>query len=677
MASSKIETPEVVWRPDNPETTELAKYRHHVNDKFKTKFRNTRELQRWSTTKPHDFWIDLYTYLDLVPALPQGTRKAYEDTSSMSSIPRFFPDVRLNYSENVFCADRQSNDMALIEVREDHFVQQNAARYVTWQTFREDVRKTVSALKRSGVVAGDRVGAIVATSGCAVTLFYAAAAMGAIFTSISPEIGVEGCVSRLDQVTPKILFVDSHVLYKGKVLSTAEKLKTIVSRLKERPAVYVVPIADSPPDWPSIDQFWSKASPADELRFERVPFNHPLMICYSSGTTGAPKCIVHQHGLILQHKKISVVHNNLSYRDVILQYSSTSWVVFYTMCSHLSSGGTLLVYNGSPLYPDAKQLFRICEKYRVTYLGVSPRLLLEVELSNTIPKLEFDLSSLKTVYCTGAPLSGEQYRWFYRSMPPKAQICNVAGGTETATSVLALDTCAPVYVGEIQIAALGMDVDILDPDTGESKAASGEAGEMVIRKPFPSMPCFFWGDVGGKIYRAAYFERFPHIDCWAVHDWLSQNPQTGGYVMHGRSDGVLNPSGIRFGSGEIYAIIEAPPFTNYISNSLCVGRRRRNDPDEQVFLFLVMKPGILLDEALRTQIRSAIREGLSPRHVPKFVLAAPDIPVTVNGKKVETAVKKILNGEKVVPSSTVQNPGSLSWFEKFRFVESESSSAKL
>jgi acetoacetyl-CoA synthetase len=542
---------EILWRPTHGGTAPMDEYRRHVNKKYNQNLCDTKELQRWSVNQPHDFWISLYRHMDLLPPLPATTKKAYDDTVPMSRVPAFFPGHELNYTENVLWANPDPDAFALIGIREDQDIYSDYGKpddmpeIVTWRAFREKVRETASALKRSGIQRGDRVGALVATSNWAVILFHATASMGSIFTCISPELGVEGCVARLQQVSPSILFVDSHVVYKGKALSTAKKREDILRRLQVRPQVYVVPVVapaagTSSDNVPTTDDFLRRAHMSDKLTFVRVPVNYPLMICYSSGTTGAPKCIVHQHGLIMQVKKISSLHNGLGPGDVVMQYSSTSWVVFYVMCGHMSAGASLVVYNGSPLFPDAKQLLRICHKHRVSFLGASPRLLLEVEMSRTVPKEEFDLSALRMVYTTGAPLSIEQYRWFYRSFPPAVQICNTAGGTDTATSLLALDPCAPVYAGEMQVPALGMAVDILDPLTGESIAHTGEAGEMVLQKPFPSMPCFFWGDRDGKIYHAAYFERYDNLDVWAQHDWLSKNPKTGGYVMHGRSDGVLS-----------------------------------------------------------------------------------------------------------------------------------------
>lgn len=482
----------------------------------------------------------MYQYLELKPALPSHIKYAYDDRIPISQNPPFFEGLEINYAENAIFSNPDPDAVALIGIREGQTFDE--AEHMTWRKFRDQVRLIASALRRSGIKRGDRVAALVATSNWAMILFHATASIGAIFTCISPDLGLEGCVSRLQQVTPSIIFADGDNLYKGKSVSTISKLDQILARLKPRPQTYVIPIMNPQSTYPTIDDFLGKANPSEELSFTRVSFNDPLMICYSSGTTGAPKCIVHRHGIIIQLKKISRLHNGLTPSDVVMQYSSTSWVVFYILCGHFSLGTTTICYNGSPLFPDARQLLRVCHRFGVTYFGASPRYLLEVEMSKCIPKTEFALSRLRTVYVTGATLSPEQYRWFYRAFPPHVQISNTAGGTDTATSLIAMDPTGPINAGEMQIRAMGMDVDVADPSTGESMAHTGEAGEMIIRKPFPSMPCFFWGDEGGKIYKSSYFERFDNIDVWAQHDWLSWNPKTGGYVMHGRSDGVLSES---------------------------------------------------------------------------------------------------------------------------------------
>jgi acetoacetyl-CoA synthetase len=544
MSSPKNNSaPELLWTPQQANrsstTTAMDDYRLHVNGTFGLHIHDSQGLVKWSNEKPQDFWIDLYSYLKLVPSLPPSIKEAYDGKAPMSSNPPFFEGLEINYAENGLFSNPDPNATALIGLREGQSLDE--AEYMTWQEFRDSVRLIASALRRSGIRKGDRVGALVATSNFAMVLFHATAAIGAIFTCISPDLGLEGCVARLQQVTPSILFVDGDAVYKGKTASTIDKLDQILSRLKPVPETFVVPIVSQSPRYPTVyEDFLRRADPNDELTFTRVSFNDPLMICYSSGTTGPPKCIVHRHGLCLQTRKISTLHNSLTPADVLMQYSSTSWVVFYVMCGHFAVGAATICYNGSPMYPDVKQLLRIVEKFKVTYFGSSPRYLLEVEMSKCVPKEEFDLSALKTVYTTGATLSPEQYRWFYRSFPPSIQICNTAGGTDTATSLIALDPNGHIYAGEMQIRALGMDVDIVDPSSGASIYDSGEAGEMIIRRPFPSMPCFFWGDTGNRKYKASYFERFDNIDVWAQHDWLSRNPRTSGFTMHGRSDGVLS-----------------------------------------------------------------------------------------------------------------------------------------
>ncbi|KAK5113664.1 hypothetical protein LTR62_003291 [Meristemomyces frigidus] len=678
MANPKT-SPKILWIPSNAGRTPMDDYRRHVNQKYHKNLLTTRDLQNWSVESPKDFWLDLYDYLNFTPRLPSGMTKAYDDTVPMSSNPLFFPGLRMNYAENAMFANPDPDAIALVGLREGADLETEDGELVTWNEFREKVRLTASALQRCGIKQGDRVAALVATSIWAMVIFHASATVGAIFTCISPDLGLEGCVSRLQQVSPSILFADSDTVYKGKTVSTETKVQSIVSRLDPKPQTFVVPIVSTTTSFPLVDSFLSHANPSDPLTFAPTSFNDPLMICYSSGTTGAPKCIVHRHGILLQTKKISALHNSTTTADVILQYSSTSWVVFYVMCGYFACGATTLVYNGSPMYPSPKTLLRMVEKYRITYFGTSPRYLLELEMAKIVPKRDFDLSSMRIAYTTGATLSAEQYRWFYSSFPPHVHLCNTAGGTDTATSLIAADPCAPIHAGEMQIFSLGTDVDIADPTTGASILHSGEAGEMIIRKPFPSMPCFFWGDEGNTKYRESYFERFADIDVWAQHDWLSCNPQTGGLIMHGRSDGVLNPSGIRFGSSEIYSIVESHPFNTLITNTLCVGRRRPQDSDETVFLFLQMCPGHTLTPSLRAEVKAAIRTALSPRHVPRFVFQVPEVPVTINGKKVEAAVKRVISGDggkEVVVSNTVLNPGSIKFFERFRGVEREDGEAK-
>jgi acetoacetyl-CoA synthetase len=448
-----------------------------------------------------------------------------------------------------------------------------------------------------------------------------------------------------------------------------EKIAETVAAMKRKPQVFLIPLGGEGEvlEFPVLNEFLAYSRPEDKLEYLRVPFSAPLIILYSSGTSGPPKCIVHQHGIIIQLKKIAKLHNSLTEQDVIFQFSSTSWVLWNIMNGHLSVGATVICYDGSPLYPDASTKLRVLQHHKCTYFGTSPRYLLELEMSNIKPN-SFDLTHLRMVTTTGATLTAEQFHWFYSAFQRTIHLSSVAGGTEICTSWMASDPAGPVYAAEMQIPALGQDVDVGDPETGESIKDSGYAGELICRSPFPSMPIYFYGDEGGKKYKEAYFERFEHIRVWAQHDWIQFNPRTGGAQIHGRSDGTLNPSGIRFGSSEIYSIVESPRFNSVIADTLCVGRKRLVDKDEDVFLFIKMKDGSLTDK-LKRDIEHSIRTSLSPRHVPRFILQVEEIPVTINGKKVEIAVKKIISGTDVKVSSTVANPDCLKHYQRYRDIE--------
>ncbi|KAH8894560.1 acetoacetate-CoA ligase [Thozetella sp. PMI_491] len=656
----------------------MNQYRKHVNNKFSLDLRNSQELQKWSTSDPQGFWIDLWSYVGIIPELPAGTTRAYDPTIPMTQVPPFFEDARINYAENVLTQPEVRADApALIGLREGQGL--DGERW-TWTDLRENVRKIQSALLRSGIKEGDRVAALISTSIWSVAVFLAAASIGAIYSSIASDLGTEGCTSRLAQIRPAILFADSHVTYKGKQRSNLDKINAILEHLNKETIVVLIPLHETTSHtFVDLFDFLSRSSPSDSLQFKRLPFSAPLYILYSSGTSGPPKCLVHQHGVILQHKKVSKLHNSLKPGEVVFQYSSPSWVLWNIMVGHLSAGTTLVLYDGSPTFPQPQAMLDIVQRHNVSYWGLSPGYLQQLQSTGVMPKKQYQIPSLRMVQSGGAHLATNQYHWFYQAFPSTIHLTSVTGGTDLVTSWIGTDPAGPLYAGEIQLPMLGHDIDVADPVTGESIKHLGLPGEFICRQPFPSMPVFFWGDEGNKIYSASYFERFD-FPCWSQHDWISFNPITGGSQVHGRSDGVLNPQGIRFGSSEVYSITEAHPFDKVIETTLCVGRRRKGlDSDESVFLFVIMRNGSRFDRDLELSLRDAIRTGLSARHVPRFVIPVKEIPMTVNGKKVETLVKQtICTGE--LPksiSSTVANAHCLEDFKRYYSIEESDVRAKL
>ncbi|CAI6089103.1 unnamed protein product, partial [Clonostachys chloroleuca] len=491
-------------------------------------------------------------------------------------------------------------------------------RNVTWRELRDDVAKVAGAMVASGVQEGDRIAAVISNRLEAIVICLAALSIGAIWSSSSPDMGVDGVLSRLTQIRPKLVFCESEVTYNAKqrdLLPNHCQWAKVLSRDAQLTKVVVISgQREIPTEECHKMTTWDRFLDLDTgrpLTFKQLPFDHPGFIVYSSGTSGPPKCIVHSAGgLLLQVRKDSFFSYDIRKGDTILQYTTTGWIMWAMVLVSLSFGGRVVVYDGSPFVPDALVLLRLVERLRVNVLGTSAKFLSMLMDSWVKPRDVIDLSSLRTITSTGSTLTAKTARWFYKEgFPQNIHLVSTCGGTDLACSLISGVATQPLYAGEIQAAALGMAVDIfdVDSDAGVSIRMSGTPGELVCTRPFPSQPVSFWGDNTGE-----------------------------------KSDGVLNPAGVRFGSAEIYNVIDGD---KEILDSLCVGQRRQHDSDETVVLFVQMYPAYKFTSSVVNRLREAVRSKLSPRHVPHYIFEVPDIPHTINGKKIEILVKKIISGQ--------------------------------
>jgi acetoacetyl-CoA synthetase len=606
-----------------------------------------RALHAWSIGSPREFWSAAWDWLGVIG---ERGERIYEPADRFWKA-RFFPDARLNFAENLL--RRSGSEPAVVFEGEDKVRER-----LSFDELRAKVSRLQRALRDAGIGAGDRVAAVLPNIPEALAIMLAASSIGAVWCSVSPDFGARGVVDRLAQIEPKILFVCDSYWYAGKQHATLPKLADILAGLPTLLATILVPYAGGAPEllasFPSVrrlDRFVGGHAEGP-LTFERLPFDHPVSIMFSSGTTGVPKCIVHRAGgVLIQQMKEQKLHFDVQVGDRVFYFSTLSWTMWNWHTAALASGATLLMYDGSPFHPSSLALFEFAERERMTHFGTSAKFIETLRKSGVSPAVHFDLSSVRSVCSTGAPLSEEGYRYVYQHIGADVHLNVFSGGTDIAISFAVGNPTGPLYAGEMQGPALAMDVQVWDAD---GRRVVGEKGELVCCLPFPSMPLCFWNDTSDRRFESTYFTRFPGV-WW--HGDFAEETSHGGLIIHGRSDATLNPGGVRIGTAEIYAPLEP---IDEIVESLAVGQQF--DGDVRIVLFLRLRPGLRLDADLSDRVRRAIRSGATSRHVPARIVAVDDLPRTKNGKIAELAVRDVIHGRKLTNAEALANPECLDAF---------------
>ncbi len=645
-----------LWSPKAAQikSANVTRFTAFVNDGYGQKLANYPALYDWSVANPADFWSALWRFCEVQAS--QEWDQALVDGHKMPGA-KWFVGSRLNFAENLL--RYRDSRTALVFRAED----QAEAEY-SYAELYEEVAKVAQALKSAGVTVGDRVAGFMPNLPQTVIAMLAATSLGAVWSSCSPDFGIQGVLDRFGQIQPKVLFTADGYYYNGKSVDSLERIGSILEQLPSVQQLVVVPFISPTPELRGLKHAVNWIDFADndatQVDFVQLPFDHPLYIMYSSGTTGVPKCIVHSAGgTLLQHLKEHVLHGDLSRDDTIFYFTTCGWMMWNWLVSALAVGAKVALYDGSPFYPSAEVLWDYAEVEEFTTFGTSAKYLSALEKAGAKPRKSHELWALDTICSTGSPLLPESYDYVYRDIKPDVRLSSISGGTDIVSCFALGSPVLPVYRGELQCRGLGMAVQIYDDD---GKPVQQEKGELVCTKPFPSMPIQFWNDPDGAKYRAAYFERFDNIWCHGDYAELTEHD---GIVIYGRSDTVLNPGGVRIGTAEIYRQVEAFP---EVLESLAVGQDWQGDV--RVILFLRLQPKSRLDEALAQRIRQRIKEGASPRHVPAKIIAVTDIPRTISGKIVELAVRNVIHGHPVKNKEALANPEALALFENLEDLTS-------
>ncbi len=641
-----------LWRPseDQIRNANITRFIQYVNGKHGTKLRTYQDLYEWSIESIPEFWARMWEFADI-----RASRNYDEVVDNVGKMPgaKWFSGARLNFAEN------------LLRYRDDRpaFVFKGETQKYSRMTYRElysTVARLAKSLREAGIQPGDRVVGYMPNMIETAIAMLAAASVGAVWSSCATDIGAQAALDRLGQVEPKILFTVNGYYYKGKVFSSLANAAEVARGIPSLKKVVVVSYTDDAPDLRSVpnsvgyEDFLSReANPP--LVFEQLPFDHPVFIMFSSGTTGKPKCMVQgAGGVLINHLKELLLHTDLKREDRIIYITTCSWMMWNWLISSLGVGATVVLYDGNPSYPDDGALWKMLQDEKVTVFGTSASYINYMKSQGLRPAENYDLSSLREISQTGSPLSAEGFAYVYEAVKKDLHFNSIAGGTDINGCFAAGNIISPVYAGELQGPALAMKVKAYDE---KGKPMFDQQGELVCEAPAPSMPLHFWNDPKGEKYHSAYFEFFPNV--WRHGDYIVFHSDTKGITFYGRSDAVLKPSGVRIGTAEIYNVVDR---LGEVADSLVIGQNYKGD--QRVLLFVQLRPGNKLTESLKDKIRKSLREQASPRHVPAVILEVPDIPYTLNMKKVESAVTNIVNGRPVLNRDALKNPESLDYYEK-------------
>jgi len=639
---------EPLWQP-SPEravATHMARFIQVVGQQLDPCVRDWDSLYQFSIDQPEAFWKAVWEFGSVV-AETRGERFV-EDWPAMPGT-RFFPDARLSFAENLL--KHRDDRPAIIHAGEDgvHGEISHAELY-------RRVAGVAASLRAMGVGEGDRVAGYLPNIPETVIAMLAANSIGAVWSSCSPDFGVQGVLDRFGQIEPRVLFCAAAYRYNGKVFDCLDRVRELAEKIPSIERIVVTPyVAEqvNPSGLPKAvmwDDF-ADAS-ATEIDFAQLPFDHPLYILYSSGTTGVPKCIVHgQGGTLLQHIKELMLHTDLHRDDRLFYFTTCGWMMWNWLVSGLSVGSTIVLFDGSPFHPDGNVLWDLADEAGVSVFGTSAKWIAACDKAGIKPRETHKLDALKVILSTGSPLLPESFDYVYRDIKADVQLSSISGGTDIVSCFALGNPLLPVYKGELQCRGLGLKVEIRNDD---GEVVVNETGELTCSQPFPCMPVAFWNDDDGARYRSAYFETHPGI--WS-HGDFARLTERGGVIIYGRSDATLNPGGVRIGTAEIYRQVEK---LDEVIESICVGQD--HDGDVRVVLFVRLRDGVDLDDELRDRIRKTIRANATPRHVPAVILAVPDIPRTVSGKITELAVRDVIHGRAVKNTSALANPEALEHF---------------